>query len=186
MTRLLDDELLSRFERALDAAGAAIIRVWAPGLEDAQINALTAPHGFRLPEEARRWWRWHNGFLPDTTSPDWELTPRRPLLDLADTLEIYAADRGARHQLYGVDRWLMPVADRPNVYFACDGAPEDPVPIHTQQDIEEPIQALPSIGELVKTWTELIETGVFTTNAHGHWEWDFDNIPQPIRQLGIY
>jgi hypothetical protein len=186
VTSFLDDELLGHFERALHAVGAAITQVWAPGLDDAEIDALTAPHGFQLPEEARRWWRWHNGFVAGARPPDMDLTPRRPLMDLAETLELYGASRGAWLQLYGFDRWLMPMADRPSVYFACDGAPEDPVPIHTQQDIEEPIQALPSIGELVKTWTELIETGVFTTNAHGHWEWDFGKIPQPIRQLGIY
>jgi hypothetical protein len=186
LTLLLDDELLGRFEQALDAVGAAITRSWAPGLKDAEIDALIAPHGFQLPEEARRWWRWHNGVLPGTTPPDWDLTPRRPLLDLADALEVYAAGRGAWLQLYGVDhRWLEPVGDRPSVYFACAVGPEDPVPVYIQQDIEEPIQALPSIGELVKTWTDLIDTGVFTTDAQGSWEWDFDKIPEDIWKLGI-
>ena len=33
----------------------------APGLTDQQIDTLTAPYGIDLPEEARVWWRWHNG-----------------------------------------------------------------------------------------------------------------------------
>ena len=186
MTAFLDDELLADFERALTSAGSAITRVWAPGLSDAKIDQLTAPHKFSLPEEARRWWRWHNGFVAGTRPPFWELTPRRTLMDLPTTLESFATSRAALLQLEGVDQWLRPLADLPRIFFACDGPLDEPVSIHTQQDIDDPILALPSIGELVKTWIELVDIGVFTADADGRWESDFDKIPEEIRQLGIY
>lgn len=185
MTDLLDDELLAAFEAALTSVDAAITRVWAPGLSDAEIDSLTAPHGFALPEEARRWWRWHNGVTVDVRPPANEITPRRPLLTLAESLGVFASDREARRQVHGVDHWLMPVSDRPFLFFACGGPPDAPVPVFAEEDLD-PEPAMASIGELVKAWTELIETGAFTTDANGLWEWDFEKVPEAIRRLGIY
>jgi hypothetical protein len=186
MTRFLDETVLADFEGALRSAGAAIAEAWAPGLNDAQIDELIAPHGIDLPEEARRWWRWHDGFVAGTPPPRRDLTPRRPLFDLAMTLEVFASGRAGMWQLEGVDAWLQPAGSKPIIYFACDGARDEPVPVYAQEDIETPLLALPSIGELVAAWTELIEQRIFTTDSDGLWESDFEKIPPEIQQLGIY
>lgn len=187
MTTVLDEGLLGAFEEALRDAGARITDVWAPGLTDAEMDALTAPFALRLPEEARCWWRWHNGVIAGAQPPDWDLLPRRSLLDLATTLENFRGSRASRVVLYdGGDYWLEPLTDLPLIFFACDGPSGEPVPVHTQQDVEDPIRALPSIGELVARWTRLIRDGAFQTDDHGHWTWSFERIPEDVRRLGIY
>jgi cell wall assembly regulator SMI1 len=40
---------------------APIARRLAPGLSDAEMDALAAPLGLGVPPEARAWWGWHNG-----------------------------------------------------------------------------------------------------------------------------
>ncbi len=49
---LLTLELLGRLDRTLRGLGALISKRWEPGLTREQIDALTEPHGFRLPDEA--------------------------------------------------------------------------------------------------------------------------------------
>jgi hypothetical protein len=182
----LDDAILVAFERALEGAGAAITKVWAPGLTDAEIDQLCLPLGFNLPEEARRWWRWRNGFVEGTKAPSWELVPARPIFDLALVLKHFASDRESDPEVYGRVRGLQPVGDQPTIWWDCSGAFDAPVPVRTQEDVDDPIPALPSIGALVVKWTELIETGAFATDEQGFWTWDFERIPEEARRLGIY
>jgi hypothetical protein len=187
VTQLLDDRLLDELTRALHSAGLST-ETWAPGLSDHEIDALLQPHSLDLPEEARRWWRWHNGYKEGTSPPWIGVTPNRPLLNLQQVLKLYAQTKDESRQIWGADRWLMVFVDRPSIYFVCNGPHDAPVPIRTQEDIDDPEPVLPSIGELVKTWTELLATTVLTTDADGKWkwEWDFDKIPQHIRELGVY
>jgi hypothetical protein len=186
MTTMLNDDILADFDQALRAAGAKITAAWAPGLSNAEIDALTQPFDLALPEEARRWWRWHNGVVTGTPGTDWSLTPRRSLFDLATALEIFGSSREDRAELDGVHSWIQPVGEKPLIFFACDGPDDEPVPVYTQQDIEDPILALPSIGELVALWAQLIRNGAFTTDDDGLWTWSFEKVPQGVRRLGIY
>ncbi len=71
MPELLTLGLLERLDRTLRDLGAAIVDHWQPGLSRDQIDTMTEPHGFRLPDEAALWWGWHNG------SGTAELTPTR-------------------------------------------------------------------------------------------------------------
>lgn len=185
VTPYLDDAILSAFEGALEGAGAAITKAWAPGLTDAEIDVLCLPLGLNLPEEARRWWRWRNGFVEGTPPPRQDVIPRRALFDLALVLEYVAFGRTLAEP-GEAEPGLQPVGDQPKIWWDCSGAFDDPVPVRTQEDIDDPIPALPSIGALVTKWTELIETGVFTTGEHGLWTWDFERIPEDVRRLGIY
>jgi hypothetical protein len=61
MSELLTLELLERLDRTLRDVGASIVERWEPGLTREQMDALTEPHSFRLPDEAALWWSWHNG-----------------------------------------------------------------------------------------------------------------------------
>lgn len=186
MPAYLDTDLLARFESALRSAGAAVTGVWAPGLSDAEIDAAVASTGLTVPEEARRWWRWHDGTRPEAGPAAQELMPDRPLFDLATALEQFRAARATTQEVYGREGLLMPVGDQPWLFFDCSGDRDAPVPVLVGGHGQDIRPALPSIGALVEAWTELIETRVFTTDAEGHWEWDFEKVPEAIRQLGVY
>ena len=95
MTTLLDRDLLDRLEARLRAAGSLIVDAWAPGLTDTQIDDLLQPLGIDLPEEARAWWRWHDGILVEANPRVTEISPRRPHLPLRYVAEQYAALGGA-------------------------------------------------------------------------------------------
>jgi hypothetical protein len=185
--QLLDDPLLDELTLALHTA-AISTDSWAPGLGDDEIDALMEPHGFDLPEEARRWWRWHNGYVEGTGPPWVGVTPNRPLLSLEQVLDLHASTKDESREIWGADRWLMVFVDRPSIFFACNGARDAPVPIRTQEDVDGPEPVLPSIGELVKVWIELINTSVFPAGVEGEWDWDWDfgRLPQRIVDLGVY
>lgn len=186
MTRVLSDELLAEFDGALRSVNAAITEVWEPGLSDEQIDVLTQPLGLRLPEEARLWWRWHNGFAPDTRAPRWDITPARPLFDLQMTLEDFESSRGAVLQLEGATARLSPVGDAPWIFFDCEGPDDAPVPIYVGDHGEAQRLVLPSIGELVAVWIDLIKTGAFATDEHGNWRHDtWEQVPAEVRRLGV-
>jgi hypothetical protein len=183
---MLDDELLAEFENALYEAGAAITSVWSPGLSDVEIDRLAAPHGLVLPEEARRWWRWHNGFDESATAGQWEITPRRTLIDLATALEEFAERRAELKDVYDADAWIQLAGDEPYLFFDVAGPAESPVAVYVGGHGELPRLELPSIGELVSRWTDLIRSKAFITNPDGTWAWDYDRIPPDVQQLGIY
>ena len=84
--RLLDDELLGQLEGRWRKLGAFVARASRPGLTDDQIDALTLGAGLSLPEEARRWWRWHDGADPQVPGVAAELGPGRAFLPLADAV----------------------------------------------------------------------------------------------------
>jgi len=178
--RVLDDELLDRFEARLRKEGAAIVDHWAPGLTDAQIDELLVPLGIDLPEEARRWWRWHDGAPPDAPP----ISPGRAHLPLRDAADLYTA---LSDELYGLEGLLSPVSDMPMVYFHCGVSRDVPVPIYILSDWVADLElVLPSIGELVELWIGLIDRGVWKTDADGSWEWDHERLPPEVLEFGIF
>lgn len=141
-----------------------------------------------LPEEARAWWRWHDGILVESNPRVTEISPRRPHLPLRYVAEQYAALGGAMLQLYGIDGLLNPVGDKPYVYFHCAVPRDAPVPIYTQHDdVVDPRLVLPSIGELVLAWIDLMDRDVWRTNPDGTWAWDHTRLTAPdVLDMGIY
>jgi hypothetical protein len=184
MPQLLTKDLQVRFDHALVAAGAPIADVWQPGLSDDEIDALSDHYNIRLPEEARAWWRWHNG-TPDGSLA--EITPARQPKTLQYTLELFTELRGVRRDVQGVDSRLRPVSDSPWIFFACDGPVDAPVPIWVGDHGGETEFALPSIGELIATWAGLIESGVYRIDEDGEWEEpEWEALPEHARQHGYY
>lgn len=185
MPRRFDADLAADFERALRSVNAAITKAWAPGLADSEIDALAASRGLDIPEEARTWWRWHNGVTPDTRGPQWDLVPSRSLLDLSSVLELYDSDLRAQRQ-EGLSGLLKPVADSPWIFFRCDGGRDEPVPIYVGGHGETDRLVLPSIGELVIVWIDLIDSGAFQrlrTHEHGHTSMTSPGAPRIIAGL---
>ena len=188
MTTLLDRDLLDRLEARLRAAGSLIVDAWAPGLTDTQIDDLLQPLGIDLPEEARAWWRWHDGILVEANPRVTEISPRRPHLPLRYVAEQYAALGGAMLEFDGIDGLLNPVGDKPYVFFHCAVPRDTPVPIYTQHDdVVPPRLVLPSIGELVLAWIDLMDRDVWRTNPDGTWAWDHTRLTAPdVLTMGIY
>lgn len=185
MTRYLNDDLLAAFETRLRDRGATITETWAPGLTDAEIDQLLLPVDIDLPEEARRWWRWHNGSHGAKGQPD-ELLPGRDLYALHSVADIYADFRDPRNDAGEPEGLLAPVGEKPIIWFHCDGARDAPVPIYSQNDWTAPLRlVLPSIGELVTTWTDYLDRGIFQTNPDGTWAYRHD-LPQDVLQLGVF
>lgn len=186
MPTFLDKDLLDRFEERLRAEGALIVENWAPGLTDEQIDGLLQPLGLDLPEEARVWWRWHDGVLKDAPNPT-EISPGRDHRPLRYAADCYAALADDMRESHGIDALLCPVGDKPRLYFDCAVARDAPVPVYSQNDdVVAPRLVLPSIGELIMVWIDLIDRGVWRTNPDGTWAWDHEQLPNDVLELGIY
>lgn len=185
---VLDRALLDQFDARLRALGAAIVDAWGPGLTDDAIDALVRPIGIDLPEEARVWWRWHNGVRPDTPPEAWDIMPDRSLCPLEDSLDLYVEQRDWTRDAGFPEVLLNPDSAHPIILFQCAGERNAPVPIYVMDDWSDqaPRLALPSIGELVRTWITYIDRGLATTTADGRWRRDRHRYPQDILDLGVY
>jgi hypothetical protein len=189
MTIVLDDELLAGFEMQLRRVGAAVVKQWAPGLDDQRIDELLAPLGIDLPEEARAWWRWHNGTLPEAPPiatyiiPSREQMPLEAAANLAETANLMVETFNVPE----LAKQLHLVTNKPIIYVDCNGPREAPAPIYSQNDDPEPPElALPSMVELITIWTQLIDDGVFATTPDGQWHRpDPDRIPPELRGRGL-
>jgi hypothetical protein len=166
---LLTLELLERLDRTLRGVGAAIVDHWEPGLTRAQMDALTEPHGFRLPDEAALWWSWHNG---SSTS---ELMPTRRMLSLETAVQTLVTVEATMEDLYGLSRLLAVVNEQPWLWFDCRGAHDAPVPVYVTGMSGQPSVAAESIGDMVRILIAGLEAGAYSTDDNGKWNepnWD--------------
>ena len=189
MTIILDNELLADFEARLRQVGAAVVEYWAPGLDDRRIDELLAPLGIDLPEEARAWWRWHNGTLRGAPPIANYIIPSREQQPLEGAAKM-AETAGLMAEAFDVPEFaklLHLVSDKPMIYVDCNAPRDAPAPIYSQNDDPEPPElVLPSIGELITIWSRLIDDGVFATTSDGQWQrLDPDRIPPELRGRGI-
>lgn len=98
---MLDEVLLEVFESSLRAVGAPIVKHREPGLDDAAIDELIVPLDLQLPDEARVWWRWHNGTVPDTPGRERCIMPGRDLLSPPDRVGWCAGSLGGPSRAAG-------------------------------------------------------------------------------------
>ncbi|HWI74280.1 MAG TPA: SMI1/KNR4 family protein [Baekduia sp.] len=182
MARLLDEALLAQLEAAWQAQGAEIGTVLAAGLSDEAMTALVEPLGLTLPEEARRWWGWHDG-VTVTTPFGWDIGADVGFYSLAQAIEQYHEERSAANEGQWPDAWL------PLTYFrngplviACSA--EDVAVVHR---VNWGVGVFPggdSMGEVVALWIEMIETGAWSWNHEGYW--DLDRSRAPERAQGMH
>ena len=59
------------------------------------------------------------------------------------------------------------------------------MPVYTQTDIGEPSLVLPSIGELVTVWIELLDRGVWSRAPDGPVLTDWTKVPAEYESLSI-
>jgi hypothetical protein len=178
---VLSDDLIGRFVERCRAIGVDVPSGLAPGLTDEEIDERLPP-GFVLPEEARRWWRWHDGTV---TTSYVEFIPARQALSLDGAIEGWELNQYEHLEMWGIGGLVQPFNWVPHIYFECLGPPDDPVPIYAQQDIEDHLLALASIGEMLLAFIELIDCGAWSWTG-SEWEVDDDRLPGRLADVGFY
>jgi hypothetical protein len=169
VSELLTLELLERLDRALRDVGAAIVDRWEPGLTREQMDALTEPHGFRLPDEAALWWSCHNG------SGTAELTPTRRAVSLEAAMAGFEMEQSGLSEVWGLTRFVLVVNEQPWLWFDCRGELNAPVPVYAGGKAEKPWVAAKSIGDMVLILIAGLEAGAYSTDDNGQWNepnWD--------------
>jgi len=87
------EQLLARLQAVLETNAPSVLQVLQPGLSDAQISALQTEGGFRLSDDLRAFYRWHNGMATDCTL---RLLPGQRFLPLDEVVRERAL---MRHQV---------------------------------------------------------------------------------------
>lgn len=185
---MLDQDLLDQLERRWRDNDAAILRWLQPGLTDERIDELTAPLGIRLPEEARRWWRWHDGVPMDAPPGSHSIGGGPTYIPLSYAVEntMWLAE-GDPSWPTG---WLVMTADSDPLIMDCGAGFDEPVRVHCA-NIQDPGRPpvdhdATSIGELVSLWIEAIDCGVYTYNKEvGDWELHQNRMPPHMRGRGL-
>lgn len=188
MTAVLDENLLAAFESSLRAVKAPIVNHWAPGLDDARIDELIAPFALDLPEEARVWWRWHNGVTPGAPRRETCIILARELYSLESALRGCAEYWEVLPELWGIDKQLLQlVGELPRIWLDGGGPHHKPAAIYTQNDGTQPPRfALQSMGELITIWIQLIDSGVVMVEADGSWDLSPGvALPRDVAQLQV-
>jgi cell wall assembly regulator SMI1 len=193
--RLLDDAILRELEERWRQVGAFIIRALRPGICDSEMDRVTAAVGLRVPNEARRWWSWHDGAEPQVSGIAAELGPGRAFLSLRASVR----ERGRLQQLLGVasggsgdpdwrDSWLPIDAHKRPIVFDCGVGTNDPVPVRSffMEDADAGAKGVASIGELVLVWIEAMDCGAWSYNrAAERWEYNWQLLRPEIARLHL-
>jgi hypothetical protein len=151
MTSIVGQQLIDDFDQRLRAQGVPWLAERPPGLTDEEIDRIAAPLGYALPEEVRRWYRWHNG------SAGWDLVLSRVQTtleeDVGDTVYFRDMDDNWR------PGWSKVMNEKPYILFDCSSDPEGPVAVW-HYDYEQGYPTRPvfdSIGEMLRFWIALID-----------------------------
>jgi len=133
-----------------------------PGLQDAEIDRISAPLGFDLPDEVRRLYRWRDG--SGLATMIWRRGMSSLEQAVTDTLAFREDDECWQ------PTWLNIMDERPYVAVECGVGPQDPVPVwHYGYDWPDPTRPVfASIGDMVAFWIELIDDGLMYWD-HAQW-----------------
>ena len=183
--QLLTFELLAQLEERLSDQGIDVLASVAPGLSDAQMNALVEPTGLALPAEARVWWAWHND-LGVAVAPTYYLITLETAVSeyhrLREAGREIAVHRATPEELRQQDIWWdrcwLPVLETGGRQVpALDSCPTNgaPSPVRiidwervSDEDYCTPIA--PSLGELVNGWIVGLDQGVHIyDHVNGRW-----------------
>jgi hypothetical protein len=153
MPALLTDDILRELERRWADLGTSMSERMGPGLSDGENDRIAAPLGFRVPEEARMVFRWHDG---SGLKP---FVLGRTLVSLEGyfwtTLDFRAFAEALRpERLHFLD-------EKPYVALDCGGAFDGSVPAwHYDEGPDAPTRPVfDSIGDMFLFWIGLIDSG---------------------------
>ncbi|MEN3267946.1 SMI1/KNR4 family protein [Pseudonocardia sp.] len=161
MPTMLDEELLDALEQRWRDQSPAMIQLLQPGLQNDEIDRLSEPLGFPLPEEVRTWYRWHNG------SSNQPIILWRAFGTLADDVTTTLAYEQDEEQWQ--KGWIQVMDDKPLMIFDCRGGVAAPVPVwHLDYAFAFPTRPVfDSIGDMVSFWIELIDDGQIYWDPNG-------------------
>ena len=179
---MLTPALLDALEQCWRTQQAPLVSRLRPGLTDSQIDELTAEIGLRLPEEARTWYRWHDGTDPvEYTHQRW-IGPGHSLISLADSVEqtrkqrdTLAHDGFLPPEEWWAPSWFALTPSNGSLVCDCSVAPGEVTPIRIvrwddQPDGHAKIRTR-SLGELVSWFIEAFDCGAWCYRA-GTVGWD--------------
>ena len=177
---LLTSELLGELGARWRALRLPLLDGLRAGLDDEQIDAVFEPLGLgRLPDEARLWWRWHDGVPADAVRTSVERSMGAPgfeYLPLAEaaavyetqrTLAVSAAEGAGPAPLDDPAYWWRPSwfpvtvsATGTVVAVDCAAGPGVTAPVLAvdwwHEDFRRPAAA--SLGGMVRAWIEAFDS----------------------------
>jgi hypothetical protein len=138
----------------------------ALGLSDAEIDELLLPVGINLPEEARVWWRWHNGQQVASDGTVHTLAGRE-ILSRERAVQWHERFRVIDYGAFGVDGLIPLLMEQPVIHIDCSRNFADPVPVYTIGHGEGSELVLGSLGDLVAAILDLLDEA-WQIGADGH------------------
>lgn len=186
----LSTALLEELEQRWRERELPILDQLRPGLTDKEIDELIAPIGLNVPEEARVWWRWHDGADLVGTSGEWSFSPGGSVVfaPLARQVEHYremrsrsrseavaAPEAGRDEDFWWGPSWFALTEGRPEVVCDC-AAPGPTSPIYAYdvgmwEELHTP--RADSFGQVVTWWIRAYDDGIWRYDR-GQWTLDFE------------
>lgn len=164
--------LVCDFRRIWSQSGASIAHSLQPGLSDVEMDALTDPLGFRIPEELRGWWGEHNGASWANGGSMYTFNRARyePLEDAVAATQIsraVAEDLREDFEEVGLPVYeptFLTVMSLLDCYVVCDCSDPDLAPVYCHWPEEawrmkEPV--VPRFADLLRWWLEGHENGAY-------------------------
>jgi cell wall assembly regulator SMI1 len=194
---ILSVELLEQLNAQWQAVGAPITEHLRPGLTDTEIDRLTRPLDLVVPEEARVWWRWHDGATGTGRADRQLIGTTWTFLSLAESVAEAEWQRKEAIGLRGSqadDIWpagLLPIASDMGGNIAaidCSQA-STPSPVYyvdSDVGLSESGPGSQSIAELVRWWIDAIADGATTFDSDaGRWRYDRVRLPPQRARTGL-
>jgi hypothetical protein len=197
LTRAMLEALSQRWR----ASGAPIAMNLRPGLSRAEIRAATEPIGLSLPEEAIRWWEWHDGTHSDQFSLPRALGSAGGLvhLSLAEAIDSYSVRMQPQeawernhpehdHVLW--DRTWLPIASEDTgTVIACVCKDQSLAPVRAlawgeaASDVSN--RGTRSFGELINWWIDAMDSDGWRYDAcAGSWQRNRERLrPERVQTL---
>ena len=172
---MLSSNRLAALSTRWEAVGAPILGHLRPGLLDTELDDLSAPLPFVLPQELRTWWSWHDGVssIDVSRSDERNIGPFWPFQPLAECVAQYAEWRALSREfeangdpVWFKAGWLPLSSEFPLAILVCDcsGGALAPTPIlrlTPPEGQQPPAPICKSMDELVERWVIAIDRGLW-------------------------
>jgi cell wall assembly regulator SMI1 len=205
--------LLHRLETELARLGVDLARHAAPGASDAQLNEADRMLGFRLPDDVRTLYRWHNGGVDrvaeNAKSPTLAVSPAWYLISLDQAVKDYLFGRRLEEDMYREEHRLPPHAALPTddpmlaqrlfplfqsitdatlVAVIEPGVAAQPGVDLLWEATDMPIEvpAVESVADLIVVFIEVASSGEAIVRAHGELDFANSEVPTRFRHLNVF